>query len=136
MRSSFRISTALAVALVLLHPYSGIAQSAARGDGGVPVIIGFLGGFVHIDDRRHSEVQLADHLRAAYRKDAHIEMFRNRDRADAYIRIMSLIDCNHDGKLSEAEKQAAHIILFGHSWGASAVVSLARELQRMASLCS
>ena len=28
------------------------------------------------------------------------------------------------------EKQRAHIILFGHSWGAAAAVSLARELQR------
>lgn len=130
MRSSSPLSTALAVTLLLLQPCGGIAQSAARGDGGVPVIIGFLGGFVHIDDRRHSEVQLADRLRVAYGKDAHIEIFRNRAKADAYLRIMSLIDSNHDGKLSEAEKQAAHIILFGHSWGASAVVSLARELER------
>jgi hypothetical protein len=41
-----------------------------------------------------------------------------------------LLDSNHDGRLSPEEKAAAHIILFGQSWGASATVLLARELDR------
>ena len=37
---------------------------------------------------------------------------------------------NHDGVLSAEEKARARIILFGHSWGASAAVLLARDLRR------
>ena len=44
--------------------------------------------------------------------------------------ILRLLDTNHDGVLSDQEKAQARIILFGHSWGASAVVMLARELDR------
>ena len=46
-------------------------------------------------------------------------------------RSCSLLDGDHNGTLSDHEKSQAHIILFGHSWGASAVVLLARELDRV-----
>jgi pimeloyl-ACP methyl ester carboxylesterase len=42
-----------------------------------------------------------------------------------------LLDANHDGVLSDDEKAAAHIMLIGHSWGGSAAVLLARELNRV-----
>lgn len=41
---------------------------------------------------------------------------------------MRLVDTNHDGTLSAEEKRNARIILYGHSWGASEAVMLAREL--------
>jgi hypothetical protein len=40
------------------------------------------------------------------------------------------LDVNHDGVLSSDEKQKARIILFGHSWGASETVTLARKLEQ------
>jgi len=62
--------------------------------------------------------------------DAHIQVFENRHRKTAYRTIVHLLDRNGDGSLSEKEKSGAHIMLFGQSWGASAVVLLARELDR------
>jgi pimeloyl-ACP methyl ester carboxylesterase len=43
---------------------------------------------------------------------------------------MRLLDRNHDGVLSDEEKMQSRIILFGHSWGGSAAVLLARDLRR------
>jgi hypothetical protein len=40
------------------------------------------------------------------------------------------LDTNHDGTLSLQEKQSARIILYGHSWGGSQAIALARELQK------
>jgi len=40
------------------------------------------------------------------------------------------VDIDRDGTLSAEEKRSACIILYGHSWGASAAVTLARELDR------
>lgn len=48
----------------------------------------------------------------------------------AYRTILKLLDTNHDGILTNDEKARARIILFGQSWGGSAVVLLARELDR------
>jgi surfactin synthase thioesterase subunit len=38
------------------------------------------------------------------------------------------VDANHDGLLSAEEKRNARVILYGHSWGASEAITLAREL--------
>ena len=94
-----------------------------------PIVVGFLGGFVRADDRRHGEVPMAERLRAAYGDSVHVEVYENRNEAKAHDAILHWLDGNRDGKLSSEEKQNAHIILFGHSWGASAMLSLARELQ-------
>ena len=94
------------------------------------IVIGFVGGFVHSNDTRHSEVQLAQKLRAHYTDRAHIEMFENRQWQQARQAILKWLDADADGNLSDAEKRGARIILYGHSWGASAVIALARELQQ------
>ncbi len=89
------------------------------------MVIGFVGGFVHSDDFRHSEVQLIEQLQLAYGNSVHAEIFENRriDEARSFI-------LDSFGKLSDQEKAQLRIILFGHSWGASAVVYLARDLER------
>ncbi|MGA2989499.1 MAG: hypothetical protein ABSD88_03405 [Candidatus Korobacteraceae bacterium] len=130
MSQLFRISGAFAVAVFLLQPYGGIAQSQAKTDKSAPLIIGFLGGFVHTDDLRHPEVKIAESLQAGYGKYARVEVFQNRQLEEARLLALNWIDGDRDGKLSEEEKRGARIVLFGHSWGASAVVSLARELER------
>jgi hypothetical protein len=94
------------------------------------ILVGFAGGFVRHDDVNHGPVQLAQKIRQDLPEDASIQVFENRRRKSAYRSILRLLDANHDGVLSAAEKAQARIILFGHSWGASAVVMLSRELDR------
>lgn len=92
------------------------------------ILVGFAGGFVRHNNPHHGPVQLAQRLRREAPAGTYVEVFENRRRKKAYKTVMRLLDRNHDGNLSEEEKTQAHIILFGHSWGASAVVLLAREL--------
>jgi hypothetical protein len=94
------------------------------------ILVGFAGGFVRHDDPHHGPVQLAERIKSTLPKGASIQVFENRHRRTAYKSILRLLDANHDGALSDEEKSRAHIILFGHSWGASAVVILSRELNR------
>jgi hypothetical protein len=93
------------------------------------VVIGFLGGFVRHDDAVHSEVQLAQRLRSEYPTVVHVETFENRRLQDAHDLILRLLAVRREGHPTDEEKHAARIILYGHSWGASAVVTLARKLQ-------
>jgi hypothetical protein len=92
------------------------------------ILVGFAGGFVRHNNPHHGPVQLAQRLRREAPAGTYVEVFENRRRKKAYRTVLHLLDRNHDGNLSEEEKTQAHVILFGHSWGASAVVLLAREL--------
>jgi hypothetical protein len=94
------------------------------------IVIGFVGGFVRHDNMVHSGVQLAAHLREGYPSGVYVEVFENRRREKAHRKILSLLDVNHDGKLSDEQKQNARIIIYGMSWGASETVVLARELEK------
>ncbi len=94
------------------------------------IVIGFVGGFVGHNDQHHGPVQVAEQMRRTFPKDTYIRVFENRRRKRAYDEILRLLDTNHDGVLSSAEKARARIVLFGHSWGASAAVLLARDLRR------
>jgi hypothetical protein len=94
------------------------------------IVIGFVGGFVHSNDIRHAEVQLAEKLRTGYSGHAHVSIFGNHHRDDAYNAVMKWLDSDGNGGISDSERRQARIILYGHSWGASAVVALARELQK------
>ncbi len=94
------------------------------------IVIGFVGGFVAHNDRHHGPVQFAAQIQRTYPKDTYVQVFENRHRKQAYAAVVRLLDTNRDGVLSAEEKARARIILFGHSWGASAAVSLARDLRR------
>jgi hypothetical protein len=94
------------------------------------IVIGFVGGFVHHFDTVHQEVQLANHLRKDYPSGLEVEIFENHLGRQAHQEIIRLLDADHDGKLSEDEKLKARIVLYGHSWGASEAVSMARMLQK------
>jgi hypothetical protein len=93
------------------------------------IVVGFVGGFVRPDDLRHSEVQLARKLGAAHPEHFRIATFGNWHRKAAHRTILRWLDTDEDGHLSDAEKLEARIVLYGHSWGGAAVISLARELQ-------
>ena len=95
------------------------------------ILVGFVGGFVRHTNAHHGPVKVAHSLEQGSAKDAYVEVFENRHRKTALKTIVHLLDANRDGVLSGQEKADAHIMLFGQSWGASAVVLLARELDRI-----
>lgn len=94
------------------------------------IIIGFVGGYVKHDNAVHSEVQLAARLRQDYPSGVQVEVFENHRREKAHEQILRVLDMDKDGALSAEEKQRARIIIYGHSWGASETVALARELEK------
>jgi len=95
------------------------------------IVIGFMGGMVKRDEPNRSEVLLATKLRDDYSNFAYVDTYQNARWKDARTKILALLDTDHDGKLSQEEKQKARIILYGHSWGASTAVTLARDLRSM-----
>jgi hypothetical protein len=120
------------------HMIAHAAPSSAEGAAGAirpaapsTIVIGFMGGMVRRDSPFRNEVRLAAKLREEYSNNAYVDTYENAHWKDARGKILALLDTDHDGKLSEEEKQKAHIILFGHSWGASAAVTLARELREL-----
>jgi hypothetical protein len=133
---SHGISTSIHGVLLILC----LIPATSRGDSPRPVsapgavttapviVIGFVGGFVSRDDMVHGPVQLAAQLRKDCPPGVHVEVLENRRREAARAEIMRLVDVDRDGALSPEEKKNARIILYGHSWGASEAVTLAREL--------
>jgi hypothetical protein len=123
---------AIFATLALAPPRLAAADGAVANRPTTPtyILIGFAGGFVRHDDPHHGPVRLAQKLQQDLPQGASIQVFENRHRKAAYNTILRLLDTNHDGMLSDQEKTLARIILFGHSWGASAVVMLSRELNR------
>ena len=106
-------------------------SSVAEGSANLPIIvIGFVGGYVKHDDLKHSAVELAARLRSEYPSDVHVEVFENHRRNSAQQEILRLLDTDHDGTLSPQEKHKARVIIYGHSWGASETVTLARRLEK------
>jgi len=88
------------------------------------IVIGFVGGLVRHDDGIHAEVQLAKRLEHDYS----VRIFENRCGHPALLEVRRLLDTNHDGRLSRDEKLRARIAIYGHSWGGSETVTLARAL--------
>jgi hypothetical protein len=94
------------------------------------VVIGFVGGFVRNNDAVHQEVQVFTHLRDEHPAGMQARIFGNHDGRRAHQAVLQLLGANPSGVLSEEGKRAAHIVLYGHSWGASEAVTLARTLER------
>jgi hypothetical protein len=121
-----------ALGAVLALGQTGVAQSASNVTGTTPpvIVIGFVGGFIKHDNLVHSEVQLAARLRKAYPTGVDVETFESYRGEKARTKVLSLLDTNHDGTLSLAEKQNSRIIIYGHSWGGSEAIVLARNLEK------
>jgi pimeloyl-ACP methyl ester carboxylesterase len=115
-----------ALRLVCLRERLGAEDIALRN----VIVIGFVGGFVRHDDVRHPEVRFAGLLRERYPSVVHAEVFSNHDGKNALRRVLQLLDANRDGLLTADEKEQASIIIYGHSWGGSQTVTLARQLGR------
>jgi hypothetical protein len=114
----------------LVEPGGGEATAAPSLVLRKAIVVGFVGGFVRHDDAKHAEVQFAAQLRARYASAIDVKIFGNHAGEEALHHILSLLDVDRDGILTPTERGQARIILFGHSWGGSQTVLLARELDR------
>jgi pimeloyl-ACP methyl ester carboxylesterase len=132
LRRSIWISL-IGMALVFALALTGQAQSVTSTFApAMPtvIVIGFVGGFISHDNPNHSEVQLAARLRQTYPAGVAVETFESYHKGRARKRVLSLLDTNHDGTLTLEEKQNARIIIYGHSWGGSAALAVARRLEK------
>jgi hypothetical protein len=127
----FRVLLLVVALLLVSGEASSKPQATSAGvSSAEPVVVGFVGGFVRHDDRVHTEVQLIERLREGYASSVYVEMFENHRGKEAHQSILRRLHANRDGALSPEEKQNARIIIFGHSWGASETIELARQLEK------
>ena len=95
------------------------------------IVIGFMGGRVKGGNLIHKEAQLAKALQERYPLRVFAGVFANHHSQDALQTVLHLLDRNRDGHLTAAEKSSARIVIYGHSWGASETVALARRLNAL-----
>jgi len=121
-----------------VHAASGRSRASSASSAVLPssetnppeIVVGFLGGFVRHDEPHHPEVQLIQDLRQEYPEEVYFGLFENRKVGVAYNTILKLLGTEEGDVRSDDKKRRARIVLFGHSWGASAVVSLSRKSER------
>lgn len=122
-------------ALLMAAALSLTAQTVdAAKDGVRPgklIVIGFMGGNVSAGNLLHREAQVAKDLQQRYPIDMSTAVFANHDGRNALRTVLGLLDADGDGRLSAIEKGAARIVIYGHSWGASETVTLARRLDEL-----
>jgi len=92
------------------------------------IVIGFMGGRVGAGNAVHRELMVAQQLQKRYPQAVHAAVFANHDEKSALRAVLTQLDENKDGCLSAAEKSGARVVIYGHSWGASETVALARKL--------
>ena len=138
-RRLWKFTALVFVAMVLVTPGIAHGQEISLREGRSAVttpairnviVIGFVGGFVSQHDTKHPEVQFAAYLRDRY-PFIHAEVFGNHHGRKALHQVVRLLDTDHDGVLSSAEKERSTIIIYGHSWGATETVAFARELNHL-----
>jgi hypothetical protein len=95
------------------------------------ILIGFMGGNVSAGNMLHREAQVAQELQKRYPVALHAAVFANHDGQSALRSVLSLLDSDGTGRLTAKEKSAARIVIYGHSWGASETVALARRLNQL-----
>jgi hypothetical protein len=94
------------------------------------IVVGFVGGFAQHDDLKHPEVKFASLLRESYPSTVHAEVFGNHDGDKALRSVLQLVDGDEDGVITASEREHVTVIIYGHSWGGSQTVALARALAR------
>jgi len=95
------------------------------------IVIGFVGGNIDATNLLHREVQLIRKLQESESSNIHADIFANRDGDAALRRVFELLGSDRNRDLSEGDKSAARIVLFGHSWGAYQTVRLANQLNQL-----
>ena len=113
---------------------AGHAQIVApppAGPAGKLIVIGFMGGNVSGGNLIHREALVAKELQQSDPLGLHAAVFSNHDGQSALRTVLQLLSADGKGRLSAAEKSAARIVIYGHSWGASETVTLARRLNEL-----
>ena len=126
-------------ALLLIATLSPSVRAQSTGDPGQTppapasklIVIGFMGGNVRAGNLIHREAVVANELQQIDPLRLHAAVFANHDGPAALQSVLRLLDTDGDGRLSAAEKGAARIVIYGHSWGASETVTLARRLYEL-----
>jgi hypothetical protein len=95
------------------------------------IVIGFMGGNVRANDFVHREASMAKDLQQRYPLALHAAVFANHDGDAALASVLELLDKDESGCLSTPEKSLARIVIYGHSWGASETIALARRLNHL-----
>lgn len=95
------------------------------------IVIGFMGGRVHGGNLVHEEALISRDLDRRYPNTVYAITFGNHHEPDALRTVLRILDTGKDGRLSEEEKSAARIVIYGHSWGGSEAVNLADVLDRL-----
>jgi hypothetical protein len=113
-----------------VHNASEAVSTPLKANGRL-IVIGFMGGRIKGDNFVHTEARLAKQLRQRYPLAVHSAVFANHDGPIALRTVLQLLDNNKDGRLSDEEKEAARIVIYGHSWGASETIALARRLNEL-----
>jgi len=93
-------------------------------------VVGFVGGILKHFDQTRNEVLLAERLQGAFPDTVATEVFENRKPHEAHAFVLRELGQQAGEPLATARQQSARVIIYGHSWGASAAVSLARQLNR------
>jgi hypothetical protein len=132
MRPSLRLLFVIFPVIVCAAPALSARPAAENRSAPKPpiIVIGFVGGYVSHTNAVHAEVQLIAQLSKEYPSSVVAEAFENHRGEQAHQEILRLLDTDDDGALSPQEKQNARIIIYGHSWGASEAVTLARQLEK------
>ena len=114
-------------------PEAGLVATAHRpqGTAGQLIVIGFMGGNVSGGNLVHREALVARDLQKLYPLGLYAAVFANSDWKSALRIVLEHLDANGAGRPSVQEKNAARVILYGHSWGASETVTLARRLDQL-----
>ena len=95
------------------------------------IVVGFMGGSVQADNLVHREAGMAKDLEQRYPLALHAAVFANRDGDAALSFVLQHLDKDENGCLSDREKHAARIVIYGHSWGASQTIALAQQLNHL-----
>jgi hypothetical protein len=95
------------------------------------IVIGFMGGNIKANNFVHKEALVAKDLQQRYPNALDALVFANHDGHTALQTVLKLLDKDKDGRLSANEKSAARIVIYGHSWGASEAITLARRLNEL-----
>ncbi len=104
-----------------------IAPSTAR----PLLVVGFMGGRVKADNMVHKEAVIARDLQQRDGGKVRVITFANHVGSRPLAEVTRYLDTDGNGELSPAEKAAARIVIYGHSWGASETVHLADQLAVM-----
>jgi pimeloyl-ACP methyl ester carboxylesterase len=120
------------------HPRTGCSadagpsgQSPFCGEPRPLIVIGFMGGRIRAGNLAHKEAVIASDLDRRYPDAVDAITFANHRERDALRTVLRLLDTSRDGRLSQEEKNAARIVIYGHSWGGSETVNFARQLAQL-----